>query len=631
MQKVIAVLILFTFLLTGCGTFEVYVETTPVGDSAIPLTIATPEPKLSLNSTSEEIQQAMLESATKWKSIWMDGTITYYATEGSEAQITTREQVWIDLTTNRFRVLSGPADGQAENFLTSDGMTILKMDLKTGQSQSSPLPDFAKVGQYVPTLQPGYAFPQPLWGQIGTQLSQLAFTSDFAQNEGIFRPVALEFIAGREVLVVEWAYVENELPSWRMWLDARTAVILKMQNFDKEGGDTPVSEAVIHRVSFDDVFANSLFGIPATLPQFSDISGQGSEPVETGVDAPSGRDALGELYFFTVPLNTGRAASLVRMPGLCVVGQAECPQLEVVETPFPFNFTLNALSWSPDGRYAAFAYPDNTNGTPQKLWLFDPEANTWTSLFEYAYIDPPFWSPDGEWIAFRVQDGLGGEDVYAVRRDGTDLKNLTATTNLPGEGIPYIMSGWITGNIIVRSGNPGSEGTVYLIRVADGRVQPMFDTLLTKATIIPSHDGRWIAYDDYDYTSSRHALKVAEPDGDHVVELASFTGGTIHPIIWSPDSRRLAFAYYTEITQSTPTADVYVIDRDGRGLKQVYRGTTVGAVMFSPDGNDLLISESSSATGSRLFVVDLDTLGQQLLQSPGLTLDSDWYMPSWRK
>ena len=63
--------------LTGCGTFEVYVETTPVGDSAIPLTITTPEPKLSLNSTSEEIQQAMLESATKWKSIWMDGTITY--------------------------------------------------------------------------------------------------------------------------------------------------------------------------------------------------------------------------------------------------------------------------------------------------------------------------------------------------------------------------------------------------------------------------------------------------------------------------------------------------------------------------------------------------------------------------
>jgi hypothetical protein len=74
-----------------------------------------------------------------------------------------------------------------------------------------------------------------------------------------------------------------------------------------------------------------------------------------------------------------------------------------------------------------------------------------------------------------------------------------------------------------------------------------------------------------------------------------------------------------------------MIDRDGRGLKQVYRGTTVGSVMFSPDGNHLLIGESSSATGSRFFVVDLDTLGQRLIQSPGLTLDSDWYMPSWRK
>jgi Tol biopolymer transport system component len=631
MQKVIAVLILFTFLLAGCGTFEVYVETTPVGDSTLPLTISTPEPELSLDSTSEQIRQAMLESATKWKSIWMDGTITYQATEGSETQITTREQVWIDLTTSRFRVLSGPADGPAERFLTSDGLTILDMDLKTGQSQSRPMPEFARIGQYVPTPEPGYSYPQPLWGQIGTQLSQLAFSSDFAQSEGTFKPVAVEYVAGRQALVVDWIEAGHDLPAWRMWLDGRTAVILKMQSFLNGSAETVYSESVVDQVVFDDVFANSLFGIPAALPQFSDIRGQGSEPVETGADAPSGRDALGELYFFTVPLNTGQSVSLVRMPGLCVTGKAECPQLERIETPFPFNFTLNALSWSPDGNFAAFGYPDNTDGTPQKLWLFDPAAKTWTSLFEYAYIDPPFWSPDGEWIAFRVQDGLGGEDVYAVRRDGSEPKNLTATNDLPAEGRPYVMTGWITGNIVVRSGKPGNEGMVYLVRVADGRVQPMFETLLTKAVFIPSPDGTWLAYDDYDYTSTKHALKVAEPDGDNVVELASFTGGSLFPIVWSPDSRRLAFTYYTEITQGTQTADVYVIDRDGKGLKQVYRGNVVGSILFSPDGNHMVVSESSSPTGSRLFVINLDTLEQRLLQSPGLTLDSDWYMPSWRK
>lgn len=633
MRKVIALLVWFSLLLSACGTFEVYVETTPVGNSALPADalVSTAEPLLSLNSTSEQIQRAMLESATKWKSIWMDGRITHFATDGTDSQATTtREQVWIDLTTDRFRVVTGPADGEAEKFLTSDGVTILELDIKSGQSQSRSLPELGDVKQFVPTLQPGFAFSQPLWGQIGTSLSQLAFPSDFAQNEGKFKPIGTEIISGREALVAEWTYIQNQLPSWRMWLDTETAVILKMQTFDKSGGTFVLSEAVVDQVSFDDVFANSLFGIPSSLPQFSDISGQPNEPVETGANVPAGRDALGELYFFELPRSANQTARLVRMPGLCSVGEKECPKLESVVPPFPFSFSLTALSWSPDGKLAAFAYPDNPNGTPYKLWIFDPAANTWTAIYEYAYIDLPYWSPDGEWLAFRQQDGLGGEELLVIRPDGSGLKNLTETGDLPEEGKPYVMDGWITGNIIVRSVRQGKQGTVYLIRIADGRVQPMFESLLTKAVFTPAPNGAWIAYDDYDETNLIHSLKVTEPDGAHAVELASFTGGTLYPIVWSPDSSKIAFAYYTEITQGTQTSDIYVIDRDGGATQQVYRGTTVGAVLFSPDGRYLLVNETSSSTGGRLFVVDLETFEQRILQSPGLTLDSDWYMPSWR-
>lgn len=634
MRNVVILFVLFSLLVSACGTFEVYVETTPVGNSALSADalLSTVEPLLSLNSTSEQIQRAMLESATKWKSIWLDGRITHFATDGTDSQATTtREQVWIDLTTDRFRVVSGPADGEAEKFLTSDGVTILELDIKSGQSQSRPLPELGDVKQFVPTLQPGFAFSQPLWGQIGTSLSQLAFPSDFAQNEGKFKSIGTEIIAGREALVAEWTYIQNKLPSWRMWLDTETAVILKMQTFDKSGGTFILSEAVVDQVSFDDVFANSLFGIPLSLPQFSDISGQPDEPLETGADVPSGRDALGELYFFELPRNANQTARLVRMPGLCSVGEEECPKLESVLPPFSFSFSLTALSWSPDGNLAAFAYPDNPNGTPHKLWIFDPAANTWTAIYEYAYIDLPYWSPDGEWLAFRQQDGLGEEAFLVVRPDGSGLKNLTETGDLPDDGKPYVMDGWITGNIIVRSVRPGKQGTVYLIRIADGRVQPMFESLLTKAVFTPAPNGAWIAYDDYDETNLIHSLKVAEPDGANAVELASFTGGTLYPIVWSPDSSKIAFAYYTEITQGTQTSDIYVIDRDGGTMQQVYRGTTVGAVLFSPDGRYILVNETSSSTGGRLFTVNLETFEQRILQSPGLMLDSDWYMPSWRK
>jgi hypothetical protein len=632
MYKALIALILSAMLLSSCGTLEIYVETTPVGESLLPASAATAEPKLSLNSTSQEIRLAMLESASKWKSIWMDGTVTYHALPQTDSQTTViREQVWIDLPTHRFRVLTGPADGAAEQFITSDGMTILKMDLVTGQSQSYPMPEFARVGQFIPAPQPGHSFTQPLWGQIGTVLSQLAFTSDFAQAEGVFKPIATEFMAGREALVVEWTEAGYELPSWRMWLDGRTAVTLKMQSFANGSKDVVYSETAVERVTFDDVFANSLFGIPSSVPQFSDVSGQGSEPAETGADVPSGRDALGELYFFQSPHQSNQSVRLVRLPGLCAVGEAECPPLESVVPPFPLSFSSPQLSWSPDGNFAAMAYPGHPDGTPYKLWLFDPAADTWTALWEFAYIDPPLWSPDGQWIAFRQQDGLGGEDLMVIRPDGSDPKSVTTEGNLPLEGLPYMMDGWIKGSLIVRPSMPASSATVYLVRVADGHAQPMFETLTTKAVFVPSPDGAWLAYDDYDYSSSKHSLKVSRPDGTNVMELAGFSGGSLYPIVWSPDGRSLAFTYYTEITQGTQTADVYVIDLAGTGLKQIYRGSNVGAVMFSPDGNYLLIHETSSATGGRLFVVHLEMLGQRLVRSPGLTLDSDWFMPSWRQ
>lgn len=633
MQRPLIILIVLGLLLSACGTLEIYIDTPSVDEPAAPPVIPTAEPTLSLNSSSEEIQQAMLESATKWKSIWMDGVVTHYAPEGMDSPPQVfHEQVWIDLSTNRFRILLGSGEGMAETFKACDGLTILEMDLKTGQSQSRPLPEFAQVKQFVPTPEPGYAYPQPLWGQIGTPLSQLAFSSDFGQDEGIFKPIATEFVAGRETVVVEWTNAKNGLPAWRAWLDAKNAVILKMQTFGKGGGETIQSEAFLNQVIYDDIFADSLFRAPASLPQFGDVTGRGSEPVEMGTAIPSGRDALGELYFFTLPHQAGQSVELVRLPGMCVVGLAECPQLEPVTAPFPFDFSLTPLSWSRDGNFAAFAYPDDPNGTPYKLWLFDPAAQTWTSLFEYAYIDPPFWSPDGEWIAFRVQDGLGGDDVYVVQRDSSGLRNLTSSSDLPEEGRPYVMDSWITGNLLMRSAKLGDEGSVYLVRVADGRARPMFETLLTKAVFVPSSDGAWLAYDDYDYDSQKHTFYVAEPDGGNPVELASFTGGTLYPIVWSPDNNRLAFAYYTEFTQdANPTADVYIINRNGRGLKQVYRGTTVGAVTFSPDGKFLLISETTSPTGGHLFTVDLETLEQRIIQAPGLSLDTDWLMPSWRK
>jgi Tol biopolymer transport system component len=101
-------------------------------------------------------------------------------------------------------------------------------------------------------------------------------------------------------------------------------------------------------------------------------------------------------------------------------------------------------------------------------------------------------------------------------------------------------------------------------------------------------------------------------------------------MIWSPNSQWIAFNYYSNFTDGTPAAEVYIVSRDGRTLSSVYKGSTVGRLIFSPNGKYLLLEETTSATGGHLFLVNLATLEQKMLQAPGLSTDYDWYAPSWR-
>jgi len=627
MRQFFVLFIALGLILSACGTLEISIATPPpeIPGSAPEVTA---EPGLSLTSSSEEIQRAMLESATNWLSIWMDGTITQYALDGSGAppQVS-REQVWIDLSTSRFRILTGTVEGMAEKFKASDGMTILEMDLKTGQSQSYPLPEFAQAKQFVPTLEPGFAYPQPLWGQMGTQLSELAFPSDFAQNEGIFKPVATEFVADRETLVVEWTYIQNDLPSWRAWLDSETAVILKMQSFGKGGGETLQSEVVVNQVIYEDIFAEFLFRAPASLPQFSDVSGSPLTQNEPAPTASSDPDPLGEVYFFVFDHNYGNEKTqLLRVPGSCAAGLNPCPEAEVISTPFGLNFSLTSLVWSPNGDAAAFSYPISADGNKAGLFLFDPQAQTWDSLTEFNFIDPPLWSPDGNWLAFRVQDGNGSDEIYAIRRDGSQLTNLSASGKLPGDGGPYAMNGWINNNVILHSRN---NGTIYLLRADDGFVTPLFDTPLAKSDIVvPSPDGYFLAYTDA--SPQKIVLKLLTPDGSTARDLATFQSTSIYPIEWSPDGAQLAFATMTN--DLTTGQDVYIIGNEGRGLQQVYhsRSASIAQIMFSPDGKYLLLQDDDAA-GRHSFTVNLSTLEPHLLQVPNLSLDWWWLVPSWRR
>jgi WD40 repeat protein len=445
----------------------------------------------------------------------------------------------------------------------------------------------------------------------------------------VFKPVAIENIAGRQALAVEWTYIDTQQPSFRAWLDVSSAVILKIQEFGKGGGDVVQSERVVDQVVYDVPMGADLFGLQfSEIPSFSDISGNplvAAGPVPT---SSSETDPLGQVYFFIFDHEYGNETTeLVRLPGSCVTGLTPCPEPETITPPFDLNFSLTPMVWSPNGRYAALAYPVSQDGNTAALFLFDPAKQSWQSLAEFNFIDPPIWSSDSNWLAFRVQDGNGGDAIYVIRRDGNDLTNMTASDKLPSEGYPYILSGWINDNVILRSGNPGAGGLVYLRRVGDGFTKPLFDTPWNKADMVPSPDGSFLAYPDIN--DQKTLLKLLSPDGNTFRDLATFQSGSIYPIVWSPDGVQIAFSQM--VSEPIGGQNVYIIGRDGRNLQQVYHSAfgSIATIAFSPDGQHLLIQDDD-ATGRHIYVVSLSTLETHLLQAPGLPLDWWWLAPSWQ-
>ena len=622
-KKILFLLLIASVSLTACGTLEISVDQTAtppviktVDHTAVPVDLP-----LSIDSTSEAIRQKMLRSALNWTTLWLDGTVTENLAATPEAS---RQQVWIDQPRGRFRFLSGPAAGTAVKFKVSDGFSMLEMDIPSGRTQILPVVQ-GMAGKFVPPFTPGMASPNLLGSQIGESFANLAFPSDYAQSEGLFKPISVELVAGRQALAVEWTYVNNSLPSWRVWLDVQTGVALKRQDFDKGGGEMVQREYTITQVVYDNPnLPDALFSVvPSEVPGFSDMSGAPESVATPGPEVPAGSDPLGDVYFFVLtPGDDANGARLGRLPGSCVVGKQSCPQVEFVPLPARTYANLGpVLAWSPNKKQVVFV--SNPENDQTRLFIAAMPNPDWKEIAAFPMLDLPVWSGDAKWISFRVQDGNGGANYHVIHPDGSGMKNLTGSAQLPAAGEPYISDGWITNNLIVRSGRPGSESDVILLRADDARLTPLFDTFVTKALFHPSPDGSLLAFDDYNYETKTHILRVITPSGTGLRDLATFRT-TISLITWSPDINDLAFAVYGEENPSQSAA--YVISRDGRGLKQVYSGATIASLAFSPDGQFLLVE---NADQQRTFVVDLETLEAHPIAVPGLSL-SDWQrQPVW--
>jgi Tol biopolymer transport system component len=238
-----------------------------------------------------------------------------------------------------------------------------------------------------------------------------------------------------------------------------------------------------------------------------------------------------------------------------------------------------------------------------QVWVANPDLTHERQITAGAFGSGfPSWSPDDSRIVFQsdradpdVTDGYEIQDVFTMRRDGTDVRKITDSLGFSGTPSWSPDGRWIVFNAD-RADYPGSQG-IYIVR-SDGSSRPRRITSLPAGSGWQelarfSPDGKRIVFDEVRNAPQKHpddpvievgALFTVRLDGS---DLRRVTPWGLHAVDadWSPDGRRLVFA-------SQPAEDDYiqrvmVVDADGRHLRELTHGDGI-----TGEGDDTVYQES---------------------------------------
>jgi Tol biopolymer transport system component len=236
----------------------------------------------------------------------------------------------------------------------------------------------------------------------------------------------------------------------------------------------------------------------------------------------------------------------------------------------------------------------------------------------------PVWSPDGERIAFTTYapDQPGSDfftpSIVVMNADGSQQTRLGGNVDMPR------MPAWSPDG--TRIAFVGGYGQLYVVN-PDGSNQ----TLLSKQTRniespAWSPDGTQIAFKSL--VNGTSEVYVINADGSQekcLTNHASFKARHIaeqddYPV-WSPDSKRIAFA-----SMRDSQFDIHVMNADGaQRVNLTNKPAFYGVPAWSPDGKRIAFSSEREGNNFEIYVMNSDgTDLKRLTNNPGWDGNPVW-------
>jgi hypothetical protein len=268
-MKKIAFLAVMVLILCACASKP---ETIPSMQAPFPPTVGgqllppppTPTPIMPPELQGDvEVQQLLLTSHNRWKTLVANYSVTTYPTPGQTADADLKtNQIWISQPA-MFKVMIGSPQGNDIVVTTSDGVTIAD-----SQGNLSPVPAYFFEPFNPPNYPSDTVYLHPVAGYLGTPVSDLIFPAGLAQRGGEYRITGNEIVAGREARVVEWGREPGTLID-RFWIDNLTGIILRQQNYGKQSSGSPFMDIQATSILIDgDISAETfdLAQMPTPVP-----------------------------------------------------------------------------------------------------------------------------------------------------------------------------------------------------------------------------------------------------------------------------------------------------------------------------------------------------------------------------